>query len=97
MLKEYIEYFRDNPNSLWFKRKLYGYGWTPVKWQGWLVVTVYLVLIWYFFMRADASSHSNSDTLIGFAVPFIIATSILIYICYAKGEKPSWRWGIRKK
>lgn len=37
MLKEYLEYLKDNPKHLWFKRKLYGWGWVPVRWQGWLV------------------------------------------------------------
>lgn len=97
MIKEYIEYFKDNPQGLWFKRKLYGWGWTPVKWQGWLVVAVYLALAVYLFMKADTTAHSGSDTLIGFALPFIIATTLLICICYKKGEKPKWQWGIPGK
>lgn len=97
MIKEYIEYFRDNPKGLWFKRKLYGYGWTPVKWQGWFVVAVYLMFLVYFFMKVDRTSHSNSDTLIGFALPFIVTTSILVWICRVKGESPKWQWGAPKK
>lgn len=97
MLKEYIEYFNDNPKGLWFKRKLYGYGWTPVRWEGWLSIAVYLVAVLYLFIKADNTSHSNSDTLISFALPFIVATSLLILLCYKKGEKPKWQWGPEKK
>lgn len=33
MFKNYLDYIRDNPHGYWFKRKLYGWGWTPVTWQ----------------------------------------------------------------
>lgn len=31
--------------KLWFKRKTYGWGWTPVAWQGWLVIVLYVLFI----------------------------------------------------
>jgi hypothetical protein len=34
MFKKYIEYLKDNPQGYWFKRKVWGWGWTPVTWQG---------------------------------------------------------------
>lgn len=94
MLKKYIEYYKNNPQRYWFKRKVFGWGWTPVRWQGWLVIAVYLAIILCFFTKADTTAHSGSDTLIVFSLPFIISTAILIAICYAKGEKPKWQWGI---
>ena len=97
ILQHYIAYFRNNPKGYWFKRKLYGWGWTPVRWQGWAVIALYLISLWYFFLRADAVAHSGSDTLYGFTVPVIIATAVLIGICYAKGEKPRWQWGVPKE
>jgi len=36
--RNYIGYMKDNPKKYWFKRKLYGWGWVPVRWQGWFVV-----------------------------------------------------------
>ncbi|HYC83050.1 MAG TPA: hypothetical protein VEB60_00680, partial [Candidatus Paceibacterota bacterium] len=41
----YLRYAKDNPQRLWFKRKLYGWGWTPVTWQGWLAVLAYAGLV----------------------------------------------------
>ncbi|HZX50161.1 MAG TPA: hypothetical protein VFE94_03385 [Candidatus Paceibacterota bacterium] len=35
---DYIAYAKDNPKGHWFKRKLFGWGWTPVTRQGWAVV-----------------------------------------------------------
>jgi hypothetical protein len=82
--------------KLWFVRKTYGWGWTPVTWQGWLIIVVYTIGILKIFKNVDSQSHSGSDTLIGFALPFIILTSLLIAICYLKGEKPKWQWGNKK-
>jgi phosphatidylserine synthase len=79
--------------KIWFRRKTYGWGWTPASWEGWLVMLVYFCLIIAIFQRIDAHSHSGSDTLIGFAVPFIALTVLLLLITYMKGEPPRWQWG----
>lgn len=81
--------------TIWFRRKSFGWGWQPVTWQGWVIMVVYLVVIMKAFFIANMNAHSGSDALIGFALPFIIFTTILIVICYKKGEKPRWQWGKR--
>jgi len=83
IIKYYTDYFKDNPNKLWFKRKIYGWGWTPVLWQGWLTIALYILII------ILAASKKEP-------VSIVIATFLLIYICYKKGEKPRWQWGIKK-
>jgi phosphoesterase RecJ-like protein len=80
-------------NKLWFRAKRYGFGWYPVSVEGWVVMLVYFVIIVSLAKSVDAYSHSTSDTLINFALPFIGLTSFLLAICYAKGEYPRWRWG----
>jgi hypothetical protein len=79
--------------DLWFKAKLYGWGWTPITWQGWLATLTYCVGIVTFFTYIDFNTHSASDTLIRFIVPFLFFTGAFIALCYAKGERPRWRWG----
>lgn len=79
--------------KLWFKAKRYGWGWTPSSWQGWLVLVVYLAAACSVFRYTDMTSHSGSDTLIGFFLPFIGLTTLLLVVCYLKGEKPGWHWG----
>ncbi len=71
----------------WFETKAYGIGWKPVTWQGWAVSLTYLVFIIAAFMWVDRSSHSASDTLIGFAPFFVFSTSLSTLISYAKAEK----------
>jgi len=96
MIKKYVDYIKNNPEGYWFKRKLYGWGWTPAKWQGWAVIAIYLVVILYTAVDIDSRSHSVSDMMIGLLAPLVVATGILIYICYKKGERPRWQWGIPK-
>lgn len=80
---------------LWFRAKRYGWGWTPVTWQGWAVVAVYL--LWTLFILED-SGHRSRTFFGGFAKFFprgLLLTGLLIAVCYWKGEKPRWSWGRR--
>lgn len=89
--QKYIAYLKNNPEGYWFKRKLYGWGWTPAKPQGWFVVLVYAAFIIWTAVHLE----SGEVTTQGFLLPFVIATLILILTCYKKGEKPKWQWGER--
>lgn len=97
MFKEYITYIKDNPKGYWFRRKPFGWGWTPARWQGWVVLLIFIVLITLNAVRIDSSSHSVSDTLINFIPETAVLVLILIAICWAKGEPPRWQWGFPKK
>ncbi len=77
----------------WFKAKRYGWGWTPITWQGWVIMIIWILINLKAFILMDVKSHSGSDILISFAPIFIITTIIFLIICYRKGEKPGWRWG----
>lgn len=76
----------------WFKRKLYGWGWVPVTWQGWAVVAVWLAFVLFFSLSIDDTSPTR-EVLFTFLMPLIFLTLLLIRICYLKGEKPRWQWG----
>lgn len=95
MYKTYAEYVKDNPKGYWFKAKIYGWGWTPVTWQGWAVTLGYVLLLVLLALTIDESSQPKEIALM-FLLPAAILTSCLIRICYAKGEKPGWRWGLKK-
>ena len=62
MIKKYLNYLNDNPQGYWFKAKLYGWGWTPAKWQGWLVVLTYIILISIFIITREDSIPGNPDS-----------------------------------
>jgi len=90
MFRKYVEYLKDNPNHYWFKRKLYGWGWTPATLQGWLVTLVYILLLVtsVFILRGKSAINATL-----FVVSLVILTSIFIFIACKKGEKPRWQWG----
>lgn len=93
MLKQYIEYVKDNPKGYWFKRKLYGWGWTPATWQGWLVIVVYLIAIIAFSLTIDETSPPE-EVMFTFVLPIVLLTATVIRLGYTKGEKPRWQWGL---
>ena len=82
-----------NDKKLWFKAKMYGWGWYPVSWEGWVITFLYTASILVQTFNLDGAVHSGSDFLISFSIPFITNTIFLLIICHARGEKPKWRWG----
>ena len=82
----------EDSQSFWFKRKIYGWGWYPATWQGWLVTVIYLLLMGSFALTIDESSQFK-EVAFTFLLPVILLTVTFIRICYKKGEKPRWQWG----
>ncbi len=96
MFQKYLSYLRDNPKGYWFKAKPFGWGWTPVTWQGWVVILVYVASIVALVSMREEAIPGNPDSGSNFLVlggPVIVLTVLLIFICYKKGEKPHWNWG----
>jgi uncharacterized membrane protein YhaH (DUF805 family) len=77
--------------KLWFKRKSYGWGWTPSSWEGWLSL-----FVWLLFFVYIVKEISPENIFVPMAC-IAILTSALITLCYAKGEKPKWQWGKNEK
>lgn len=75
--------------KLWFKAKRIGWGWTPVTWEGWTVLAVYLLYMGYLVVKNDINSKYG---YIPFFFEMIPPTSILMIVCALTGEKPRWRW-----
>lgn len=78
--------FKIYMNKIWFKRKLYGWGWTPVTREGWLVVAVWIVIFYFSIINMDHEWLKNT-------IFIFLLTGVLLLICYKKGEKPRWQWG----
>lgn len=91
MISEYLNYLKDNPKGYWFKRKLYGWGWTPAKWQGWLVTLLFIL-----YIVIAATVFVPKDTPLAFVLSFLIGLIVFLYIAYKTGESPKWMWGIEK-
>ena len=92
MFKEYIEYLKDNLEGYWFKRKVFGWGWMPVKWQGWLVIAAAIALVLAGIYVGEMDDAPGA-ALLG----FLLAVAIIFVFGFWKGEKPRWQWGLPKK
>ena len=82
-------------NDLWFKRKSYGYGWVPASFMGWVVLAVYALFTLVIFLQL-ANIDSPEDVVLRIVLPMLVATGVLITVCFKKGESPRWQWGERK-
>ncbi len=81
--------------KLWFKRKRFGWGWTPVTWQGWVVTLSYAAIIVASVLTIDKNSPTR-EIFFTLVLPIVLATMAMFRICYAKGEKPRWQWGDKR-
>ena len=75
--------------ELWFKRKTYGWGWTPASKEGWIVTIVTTLMIIRFAMDAETNPLKSM-------IYIFLTIIVLIIISYKTGEKPEWRWGNKK-
>ena len=77
--------------------RLYGWGWVPVSWEGWLVVLVFIGILLlngvYFASKVSPNGEPTNTNLAIFFGGIIISVIALFWICYKKGEKPRWNWG----
>jgi len=73
----------------WFPTRRYGWGWAlPTAWQGWVVLTAFLVLALFAATLFPPSSNPGA-----FTVVVIVLAALLVVICWIKGEPPRWSWG----
>jgi hypothetical protein len=79
----------------WFKPKRYGYGATPVAWQGWALVlgiVAVMVAVSVYLRRTEPLNWRLTETF-GFDAIALIALAI---ICRRKTDGEwRWRWGDR--
>ena len=72
----------------WFPAKRYGWGWgVPRTWEGWLVLTTFLVLVLAVVVLLPDSADAWATAAV------LVATLLLLVVCVKKGEPTRWRWG----
>jgi hypothetical protein len=79
----------------WFRPKRYGYGATPVTWQGWAVTFAAILAVVTATVRLTALSADNPWFWVIVAIDAAIIAALVI-ICRRKTEGEwGWRWGDR--
>lgn len=83
-------------NRLWFRRKSYGWGWTPITWEGWFVtlIIVLIPLAIKFSLKALEFERTTQYFYTYASIPILLMA--LTLICFRFGEKPKWQWGVKK-
>lgn len=89
----YRNYLKDNPEKYWFKRKRYGWGWTPARWQGWLVLGVYIVALIGTTAGAEVYKDDTELLIVKVIIPSLALTFLLICSAWYTGEPPRCMWG----
>lgn len=89
MLRRIIKHYKHNPEGYWFKRNIFGWGWIPVRWQGWLVSIAAAALI------AAGIYVGEIDDAPGAALLGILLAALLMFSFGSKkGESVCWQWGL---
>jgi hypothetical protein len=83
-------------NKLWFRRKTYGWGWTPITWEGWLISLLVIVIPIGIRLTAKALQYDKSTQYFYTWASVPVLVMALILVCFRWGEKPKWQWGIKK-
>jgi hypothetical protein len=82
----------SDPNAYWFHAKRYGWGWgLPSSPAGWV-----FFLTWFIALIAGLAWLKRVNGVLA-ALFLGLMTVLLVVVCHAKGEPPSWRWGNRQK
>jgi hypothetical protein len=80
-------------NSYWFKPREYGYGVTPVTWEGWALTIGTMVVVVMTSMLAPVFAQGRSWGVTAFVIDGLaIVAFVLISRGKTKGEW-RWRWG----
>ncbi len=81
---------KGKDNHYWFRAKRYGYGWYPARWQAWLILSLYVVILGILVSIFETNIEKYT---IFYSISVFTITTILVYISYKKGEPARWRWG----
>jgi hypothetical protein len=78
----------------WFKPKAYGYGATPVTWQGWAIVAGFiaavLLLAWW-LIGFDRSEPPGIFSLLMF-LKFVLLLVLAVWLVSKRNTDGEWRW-----
>jgi hypothetical protein len=76
--------------TFWFKPKRYGYGATPVTWQGWLITGASAIAV----MAAAYFILGHKPSVAAWTMFWIVTAAITVALCVLGRRKTdgAWRW-----
>jgi hypothetical protein len=82
-------------NEYWFRPKTYGYGATPITWQGWALTIAAVIVIAVALLIPNYGGRSPSAWLAFFAVEAAVVAALWIVSRRKTEGEWRWRWGGR--
>ena len=81
-------------NTRLFKRKRYGYGWTPVTLGGWIIVAVFVaaIVLWSLLMLPSTNAPTLEQGIV-YAVGLLAITILMLIVTRRHAPRGKWRWG----
>jgi peptidoglycan/LPS O-acetylase OafA/YrhL len=80
--------------TYWFKPKRYGYGATPVTWQGWAITAASVLVV---AIAALLILDHNTPSPWAWTTFFAVEAAIIAILCVISRRKTDgdwrWRWG----
>lgn len=78
----------------WFRPKLYGYGFTPISWEGWLATALFAggLAATFTFAPGFFSDRTAGAVATAAIAAALIAVFVVVSLRRTEGEM-RWRWG----
>ena len=85
----------DPVTHLWFRAKVYGWGWYPASIEGWLVMALFVVGVGadIFVLKHRLVAGDPGAAWMGFYAVLAVLVAALVAVCWMTGERPRWHWG----
>jgi hypothetical protein len=84
-----------NPQDYWFKRRRYGWGWTPVRREGWFLVAGFAAALIVPALLFGNRFEDNGWALVLWLIWVVVTAAGFIVLTTRHAPPGKWRWGTR--
>ena len=77
----------------WFKRRGYGWGWTPASWQGWFIMFVFMATLFAAIFVIDRVFETEDEKGWATVILALVWGAGLTFAIALRAPKPKWQWG----
>jgi len=82
-------------STYWFKPRAYGYGATPITWQGWAVTIGAMIVVVMSSLVVPALAGGAASALSAFVIDALAIAALIIVSRRKTDGEWRWRWGQR--
>lgn len=73
-------------NKYWFRKRKYGWGWTPSTWEGWLITLIFLCVYLYVALTMSDEAVAEEGMFRILFLPLLALVILFLAIVWKKGE-----------